>query len=51
MRLSPAPCRRVARRTIMLTRGLEPADIFSKLLQVRSQPNALSPNPNKRTSP
>lgn len=42
-RISRDPRRRAAGRTILLIRGLEPADIFSKLLQVRSQFQLLSP--------
>lgn len=36
------PRRRAAGRTNLLIRGLEPADIFSKLLQVRRNPHALT---------
>lgn len=38
--ISREPRLRAAGTTILLTRGLDPADIFSKLLQVRSQLHA-----------
>lgn len=41
-RNSRDPRHRAAGGTILLIRGLEPADIFSKLLQVRRKPNALT---------
>lgn len=41
-RNSRDPRRRAAGRMTLLIRGLEPADIFSKLLQVRRKPHALT---------